>query len=152
MLEIVEVDHDSAPYRAIVNLRRRILRAPLGLDFTREQLHAERTDIHIGCYLAGALVGCVALTPSASSEGASLKLRQMVVDPDHRGRDIGREILGFAEAWALARGYIEIALNAREAATGFYERAGYAAQGERFIEVTIPHRKMIKRLSVARAP
>ena len=144
MLKIVEVNYGSPRYHAILSLRRRVLRTPLGLDFTAEQLEAERTDIHIGCYLAGALVGCVVLSSGESPPGANLKLRQMVVDPDHRGRDIGLQILAFAEAAARARGYKQIVLHARETALGFYERAGYLAQGERFTEVTIPHREMTK--------
>lgn len=146
MLDILEVDFSSLRYQAIVDLRRRVLRAPLGLDFTAEQLKAEQSDIHIGCYLDGALVGCVVLTPDNSPGEAKLKLRQMVVDPEHRGHNIGREILHFAETLARSRGYRQITFHARESALRFYQKAGYAAYGEGFIEVTIPHWKMTKRL------
>ena len=146
MLEILEVRFDSSQYRAIVDLRRRVLRAPLGLDFAAEQLKAEQTDIHIGCYLDGALVGCVVLTPDSSSGASKLKLRQMVVDPRHRGHNIGCEILDFAETLARSRGYNQISLHARESALGFYQKAGYAEHGDGFVEVTIPHWKMTKQL------
>jgi len=44
-------------------------------------------------------------------------------------------------------GYREIVLHARESAVRFYESVGYVAEGEAFTEVTIPHRKMVKRLA-----
>ena len=60
MLEVREVDYGSERYRELVAFRRRILRTPLGLEFTAEQLAAERADTHIAACLEGKLVGCVA--------------------------------------------------------------------------------------------
>jgi GNAT superfamily N-acetyltransferase len=145
-LELVEVDHGSDAYRDVVALRRRVLRAPLGLDFTAEQLAEERADIHIAAYLDGVLAGCVVLTEAGRG---SLRLRQMAVDPHQQGRGTGARILAFAERRAAERGHGAIVLHARESAVGFYERAGYVATGEVFLEVTIPHRVMVKRLSAA---
>ena len=144
MLQLREVTHGSERYRELVAFRRRILRAPLGLDFTAEQLAAERSDIHIAAYLEGELVGCVVLT---AVDGSTVKLRQMAVRPDHQGRGLGGRIVAFAERLAADRGCREIVLNARESAVRFYEHAGYAVTGEVFTEVTIPHRRMVKRLA-----
>lgn len=143
MLQLVEIDHGSDLYREVVELRRRILRAPLGLDFSAEQLAAERGNVHIAAYLDGAVVGCVIL---AEAGRGFARLRQMAVDPRQRGRGTGARILAFAERRATERGYRGIVLHARESAVGFYERAGYVARGEVFFEVTIPHREMVKSL------
>jgi ribosomal protein S18 acetylase RimI-like enzyme len=147
VLEIAQIDYNSSRYRDLVAFRRRILRAPLGLDFTPQQLKAEQTDIHIAACLHGKLVGCVVLTPVPNSDGSVAKLRQMAVDPDHQGRGVGARLLAFAEKLSAERGYREIVLHARETAVSFYERGGYVAEGEIFTEVTAPHRKMRKRLA-----
>ena len=150
MLEIAEVEHNSDRYRDLVHLRRRVLRTPLGLDFASEQLAREQTDVHLAAYLDGELVGCAILTPIDSTRGV-FKLRQMAIDPDRQGRGIGAQVVAFAEERSAARGYRRIILHARDSAVGFYERAGYAANGEIFVEVTIPHREMVKELAKASA-
>jgi len=152
VLEFAQIDYDSSRYRDLVNFRRRILRAPLGLDFTPQQLAVERADIHVAAYLHGELVGCAILTAADDSHGRTVKLRQMAVDPDHQGRGIGTQIVTFAEELSAERGYREIVVHARETAVRFYERAGYVATGEIFMEVTIPHRKMAKRLASSYDP
>jgi len=146
VLEFAQIEYKSSRYRDMVELRRRILRAPLGLDHTPQQLAKEQADTHIAAYLDGHLVGCVILAAVEKSDGLVVQLRQMAVDPDHQGRGIGSQIVAFAEKLAADRGYREVILHARASATPFYERAGYAPTGEIFMEVTIPHRKMVKRL------
>ena len=50
------------------------------------------------------------------------------------------------EEAARARGHRELMLHAQESAIGFYEKLGYDAVGERFIEADIPHLEMRKAL------
>jgi len=59
----------------------------------------------------------------------------------------GAQIVASAERLAAERGFRRIVLHARETATPFYEKAGYVATGETFVEVTIPHRIMVKPLA-----
>jgi GNAT superfamily N-acetyltransferase len=143
-LEFARIEHNSGRYRDLVALRRRVLRSPLGLDFTPEQLEKERADIHIAAYLQSKLVGCVVLT---AVDGSLVKLRQMAVVPEHQGRGVGKRLVAFAERLAAEMGYGEIVLHARETAVSFYESVGYVAEGETFTEVTMPHRKMVKQLA-----
>lgn len=150
LLEFVQIEHNSDRYRDLVALRRRVLRTPLGLDFTAEQLEEERADVHIAAYLQGELVACVALAATDKSHRSSLKLRQMTVDPGHQGRGVGKRLIAFAEKLSAEMGYREIVLHARESALTFYESVGYVAEGEVFTQVTIPHRKMVKRLRAPR--
>jgi hypothetical protein len=145
VLEITEVEHGSDRYLDLVNLRRRVLRAPLGLDFTAQQLADERTDVHLAAYLDGELAGCAILTPIDRSQGV-IKLRQMAIDPDRRAQGLGARIVAFAEQLCAARGYTQIILSARETAVGFYEKAGFVSKGAPFVEVTLPHREMTKEL------
>ena len=137
------ITHGSAAYREMVGLRYRVLREPLGLHFTPEQLVAEANDTLIGAYADGKIIGSVILTRQ-SAEVA--QMRQVAVEEIRQGQGIGRIMLEFAEIAAKERGLSEITLHARETAFIFYERLGYNPVGESFEEVGLPHREMRKSL------
>jgi predicted GNAT family N-acyltransferase len=143
-LTIRPIPHGSAKYAAAVNLRRAILRTPLGLDFTSTQLSAEASDIHLAAFENDSLVGTVVLTPY---DDKTMKLRQMAVDPDVQGKGIGLQLLAAAEAQTLTTGKAHITLAARVTAQDFYTCNGYVAVGDVFEEVTIPHILMQKTLT-----
>ncbi|MDD5585587.1 MAG: GNAT family N-acetyltransferase [Alphaproteobacteria bacterium] len=142
-LTFSETEHGSALYEEAVELRARVLRQPLGLAFTPEQLAAEKTERHFVCLDGQRVVACTTLVPL---DATTIKLRQMAVVPSHQGRRIGQGLLAYAEEIARSRGFVQIVLHARESAIGFYGKSGYTVTGAPFVEITIPHRKMIKRL------
>jgi hypothetical protein len=65
-LVIREIAHDSPDYWAVVSLRDRILRQPLGLQYSLEQLRAEGETRHFACYEDERLVGCLILLSSTT--------------------------------------------------------------------------------------
>ncbi|ESQ84989.1 GNAT family N-acetyltransferase [Asticcacaulis benevestitus] len=140
---IRHIAHASHDYAMAVNLRRAVLRTPLGLDFTSAQLAAETTDTHLAAFEGEDLVATVVLSPY---DDTTLKLRQMAVDDSQRGAGIGRHLLAAAEAFAKTQGKTRIILAARVTAQAFYTANGYVAEGEVFEEVTIPHITMCKTL------
>lgn len=142
-IEVKTIPYDSPEYTAAVRLRSSILREPLGLAFSAEQLAAEAGSHHIGCYLAGQLVGCLVLKPI---DGRQVQMRQVVVDERVKGRGIGRMMVKYSEEFARERGFQEMVLHARETAVPFYEQLGYTKVGGRFTEVTIPHWVMVRAL------
>ena len=58
----------------------------------------------------------------------------------------GRELMAQLEALARSLGAQAIQLSAQEGAVGFYERLGYAAFGEWYMDEHCPHRDMTKTL------
>ncbi|MCP4645308.1 MAG: GNAT family N-acetyltransferase [bacterium] len=138
-----EVQHGTKEYDLTVALRDEVLRKPLGLAFSPEELVEEKDSFHLTCWRDGMLVGCVILKPVTDTQ---VRMRQFAVRADWQGRGIGRALVNHLESFARDRGYNEIVLHARETAVGFYEKAGYEAHGDRFTEVTIPHFAMRKRL------
>jgi predicted GNAT family N-acyltransferase len=52
----------------------------------------------------------------------------------------------FSEKWANQNGYKIIDLHARKNVVPFYEKLGYHVEGDEFLEVGIPHLRMIKQL------
>ena len=142
-MRIEIVDHDSKAYHETVNLRDTILRKPLGLSFSPEQLQEESHLIHVACYFQDALAGCLILQPEGKD---CLKMRQVAVSERHQGLGIGRTLVEFSEQFAREHGFRKISMHARETAVGFYLKLGYEVEGEPFEEVTIPHRSMFKNI------
>ncbi len=140
-LLIKQIAHGSAAYAAAINLRRAILRTPLGLDFTSAQLAAEVTDTQLGVFSDNELVATAVLTPYDAS---TIKLRQMAVSDEVQGQNIGSQLLTSAEQKAREMGHTQIVLAARVTAQTFYEKNGYTPEGGIFTEVTIPHIQMRK--------
>ena len=137
------VAHGGPDYLALVELRRAVLRRPLGLDFTTEQLAAEKSQFHLGAWDGERAVGCLALLMSPGEA----RMRQVAVAADAQGRGVGRLLVAEFEAAARRRGAARVTLHARQTAVAFYDRLGYAAEGEPFAEVGLPHRSMSKALA-----
>lgn len=74
------------------------------------------------------------------------KVQRMAVLGEARGAGVGAAILETLARIALERGLEELVLEAQVHAIPFYERAGYVAEGEEFLDVGIPHRRMRRRL------
>jgi predicted GNAT family N-acyltransferase len=137
------IDHNSPEYRQMINLRYEILRKPLGLHFTEEELDREKEDILIGAFDDDRILACCLLT---RMDPSTIKLRQMAVENSQQGKGIGATMMNFAENVARDRGSKVMAMHARKTATGFYEKLGYRVEGDEFQEVTIPHYLMKKKL------
>ena len=137
------IEHGSTDYGQMIGLREEILRKPLGLAFSPEELAAERDDIPIAAFEEERLVACCLLT---TKDKTTIKLRQMAVHQDVQGKGLGRALILFAEAVARDHGYRKLSMHARKTAAGFYEKMGYAICSPEFEEVTIPHYVMEKTL------
>ena len=64
-----------------------------------------------------------------------------------RGRGIGFALLEAAIQKARTLGMNGVYLNAQTHALGFYERAGFVAEGDEFMEAGIPHYRMRQSLT-----
>jgi ribosomal protein S18 acetylase RimI-like enzyme len=137
------IDHGSKEYQQMVHLRNEILRKPLGLTFTQEELEKEKEEILIGAFEDEKMLGCCMLIKESP---AVVRLRQMAVLNNLQGKGIGRALMQFAENIARDRGFRKITMHARKSAIGFYEKLGYQVTGDEFNEVTIPHHIMEKPL------
>ncbi|MDT0354959.1 GNAT family N-acetyltransferase [Herbaspirillum huttiense F1] len=76
---------------------------------------------------------------------------RMAVRKAGRGQGVGGAVLQALIAAARARGDAEVILNAQLHAEGFYQRHGFAREGEQFMEAGIPHITMRARLQGAAA-
>lgn len=137
------IDHGSREYQQMVQLRNDILRKPLKLTLTREELEKEKDEILIGAFEEEKMLGCCMLI---ILDRSTVRLRQMAVLNNLQGKGIGRALMQFAENIARDRGFKKIIMHARKSAAGFYEKLGYQVSGAEFEEVTLPHYEMEKKL------
>ena len=138
-----QIDHGTPDYQKMVQLRYTILRQPLGLGFTPEELEKEKNDILIAAFDDDEMLGCCMLVPVDNN---TVRVRQMAVNNNLQGKGIGASIMAFAENLARDKGYNKLVMHARNTAIGFYEKFGYKVVGDEFIEVKVPHHVMEKRI------
>jgi len=138
------IAYQTPEYHEMLTLRQKILREPLGLSFSDADLQQEKDDIFITYREDGRITACCILTRLS---GETVKLRQMAVDSHRQGKNIGTDLLLFAEQYVAQHGYTTIQLHARKTASKFYAKYGYAASGDEFTEVGIPHIFMEKIVS-----
>jgi len=137
------VPHNSTLYWKAVDLRTKILRIPLGLKFSQEELLQENNQIHF-IYQEGEDVRATLALKAVSK--TNMKMRQVAVDTGLQGKGIGKKLVLFSEKHALEAGYQYMECNARKVAVPFYLKLGYQIEGKEFTEVNIPHFRMVKPL------
>ncbi len=142
-MALKQIDYGSKEYQQMVALRMEILRKPLGLGFTKEELEKEKDDVLIAAFEEEKMLACCLLT---QHDPKSVRLRQMAVLNNVQGKGIGASMMNFAETLARDKGYKKLMMHARKTALGFYEKLGYKVTGAEFEEVTIPHFMMEKQL------
>jgi len=144
-IEVREIIFGSIEHEFEVKLRQKILRDPLGLKLSQEELKNEFNHYHIGAFKNEVLVGCLVLSPL---DKKIIKMRQVAVDSSVQGLGVGTSLVSFSENVSRSKGFLQIQLNARLTAVSFYLKLGYETDGEVFNEVAIPHRKMKKIIAV----
>jgi predicted GNAT family N-acyltransferase len=75
------------------------------------------------------------------------KKGRMAVVQRARGQGVGAAIMQALLAMARERGDAEVELSAQTHALGFYEKFGFVAFGDEYLDVGIPHRSMRLRLT-----
>ena len=143
-MPIRQIDFNSGEYKQMIHLREEILRKPLHLTFEADELDNEINDILIGAFDEEKILGCCILS---RVDTRVVRLRQMAVQNNLQGKGIGASMMNFAENLARDSGYKKLIMHARKTAVGFYEKLGYKVSGHEFMEVSLPHYIMSKKLS-----
>jgi GNAT superfamily N-acetyltransferase len=144
-VDIAIVAFGTPLYEHTKMFREAMLRQPLGLRWSAQDLIGEESQIHIAALaLSGAVVGTVLLKPLSED---AVKLRQMAVSREMQGIGLGKKLVLFAESAAKDRGFQRIELHARISAQAFYQKLGYRIEGAAFTEVTVPTILMKKALA-----
>ncbi len=142
-MALKQIDYGTAEYQQMLNLRYEILRKPLGLQFDTKELESEKNDILIAAFEEDKMLGCCFLS---RVDKDTVRLRQVAVQNNLQGKGIGASLMNFAENIARDRGYKKVMMHARKSTIHFFEKQGYKTEGDEFINLTIPHLVMKKKL------
>ena len=118
----------------------RSIRKSVFIDEQRvpEELEWDGRDMECTQFLAtidSTPVASARLTPQG-------QIGRMAVVRDFRGRGIGSELLISVLRQAKLAGYTQVFLHAQENVIPFYERHGFTAEGDVFMDAGIRHRNM----------
>lgn len=98
----------------------------------------DMTATHVVAVTDGEVVGTLRLLFLPEH----VKIGRVAVRAAYRGRGIARDMMVFAMGEARKRGATRFSLAAQVDKLGFYERLGYTAHGETFLDAGIPHQAM----------
>ena len=142
-MELRRVEFGSEGYRECLALRRAILRVPLELEWSEEDLAQESEEWHFGIWDGSELVGALGVRWLGAGRP---KLRQMAVRADRQGSGVGRRLLEGVLEKLREEGVAQVELHARETVVKFYEKAGFEVVGGQFEEVGLPHWRMKRQI------
>jgi ribosomal protein S18 acetylase RimI-like enzyme len=99
---------------------------------------ALETDTVFVAELDGALAGYVALEPSADT----VRIEQLLVSPAHEGEGVGRQLLEYAEGFAISTQAQRLEVVVEEdnlRARAFYQGRGFVPADGDVLELVLPH-------------
>ena len=104
--------------------------------------HYDVTATHfVASTSEGEVIGTARLLDKGDGTG---KIGRVAVLQSSRGKGIGAAIMKAVEQYAEGAGYRRLVLDAQCYAIPFYEKLGYVAEGEIFLDAGIEHRFMTK--------
>ena len=128
---------------AVLALRFAVFCLEQGVPEELEHDSWDATAIHLVLDDAGTVIGTCRLMRA----GERMRLGRMAVARERRGEGLGALLLAHAHEVARRAEAREVELHAQVAVRGFYERAGYVAEGEVFEDAGIAHVVMRRPLS-----
>lgn len=123
---------DRGALRAV---REQVFVREQGVPFEMEWDEFDSLSQHVVAEAAGQAIGTGRLLPDGH-------IGRMAVLASWRGQGVGRALLEALLCLARESGMRRVKLNAQSRAMTFYQRLGFVAEGEEFIEAGIAHRSM----------
>jgi predicted GNAT family N-acyltransferase len=142
---VIEVrpTRDDREVAAALVLREEVFVGEQGVSLAEERDGRDEEALHIVVVDDGVVVATCRLLV----EGSTVKLGRMAVARTRRGLGLARALITEAEARARALGAERMVLAAQLNAQALYDRAGYDAYGDVFLDAGIEHVMMSKALS-----
>jgi predicted GNAT family N-acyltransferase len=133
---------DADEVRAALALRLEVFVVEQNVPVDEEVDEHDETALHLVAVEDGRVIA----TARVVMEGDTAKLGRVAVAKHARRRGIAGRLIAASEAHARAQGATRVALAAQTGALPLYEKAGYTAYGERFMDANLEHLMMEKRL------
>lgn len=127
--------------KEFLELREKVFIAEQGFDYEQDEI--DKTCYHAGIYDEERPVAVGRAILTDESKGI-YKLGRIAVDKEYRGSGLGRQVVELMEREIKKLGAKEIFIDSQLHARPFYERIGYTAVGDIFLEEGVKHIKVIK--------
>ncbi len=101
---------------------------------------------HVAAYDGDKVIGSGRIFPELNS--SEYHVGRIAVLKEYRGQDVGSRIMSEIESFAFKIGASGLVLSAQRRARGFYDKIGYTAQGDEYLEEGYPHVLMKKILKI----
>ncbi len=134
---IVRTVADERDLRAAFAVRLEVFTGDQGINEDEDRDGLDDGADHVLALVRDRPVGTARLV--MLDDGRTARIGRMAVLKPYRMRGIGRAIVEKLLAIAVEKGVQTVILGAQEQAAGFYERLGFGATEERYMEVGIPH-------------
>lgn len=137
-------DTMSDLYLDALKIRNQVFVKEQGVPLDREIDNYEAYTIHFVLYQdTETPMATLRLLPL---EDGKIKVQRMAVLKEFRKKGLGKVIMEAAETFANEHDYQQLVLGAQLTARDFYQRLGYQAEGDIFLDAGIEHVTMTKTL------
>jgi predicted GNAT family N-acyltransferase len=134
----VERAASDEEFEEVFAIRKEVFVEEQGVPEIEEYDGYEPISIHYLACVDGVPAGCARWRVTPYHQ---VKLERFAVRKPWRDKGIGKAVL-FKMLEEIPSN-MPVILHAQEAAMGFYQKAGFVAEGERFFECDIPHFRMV---------
>lgn len=138
---IIQSGNEAALIEQARQVREIVFVQEQGIDASLEYDDLDDMCTHVVGLLDSEPVTTARLRKVDSTVG---KVERVATIQAARGRGYGKEIMDEVERVAKRQGLVELRLGAQLTALPFYEKLGYEAFGDEFLDADIPHRMMRK--------
>lgn len=128
----------DADLQAAKAVRTRVFVEEQGVPPEMEMDEHDAAAVHVLCTVGGKAVGTGRLVGMPDG----MKLGRVAVLPEHRGRGLGTLLVRWLLDAAMRLGHRRVYANVQLGAREFYERLGFEAAGDEFMEAGIRHVRM----------
>jgi len=137
-ISVRQIDFSEPEFEDCFQLRLKVFVEEQNVPLEEERDEYDATALHFLATADGAAIGTarVILKPDAAA-----KISRVAVAKSARGHGVGAALMRHIEHTVSAEQFL---LDAQTHAISFYQRLGFAAYGDEFIEAGIPHRHMRK--------
>lgn len=138
---IIQSGNEPALIEQAKQVREIVFVQEQGIDASLEYDDLDDMCTHVVGLLDSEPVTTARLRPVDSTVG---KVERVATIQSARGHGYGKDIMIEVERVAKRQGLVELRLGAQLTALPFYEKLGYEAFGDEFLDADLPHRMMRK--------
>ncbi len=138
-LQFEQVSATSPEFQYCIEIRIEVFVNEQNVPLEEERDADDAAALHFLALKDGAAIGTARVV--LKYDGAAAKIGRVAVLKSARGLGVGAALIRHIERTVSSSHFV---LDAQTHASTFYERLGYTAIGEEFMEAGIPHFRMIK--------